>query len=825
MLSTGYPINTLCQILNGTFLQEGKEDFVRHVETDTRVLDGRPHSLFVAIVGPRFDGHQFLWEAYSKGVRTFIVSEDVDLNHFAEASIIKVDNSLKALQRLAIFHRGEHQIDVVGVTGSNGKTIVKEWLYQLLYRDKHIVRSPNSYNSKLGVALSILLMNDSHDMGVFEAGISQEGEMECLEKMIKPNIGILTNIGAAHEDGFRSDQDKALEKLKLFTHCPKLIYCADHDLVHNAVASLSWEKKCKTWGWRAGSTLQLLDVAKGNKAADLRGNYLGVDRHLKLPFNLDASIENACHLWLLLLELGYSDKVINQRFNDVSDIPMRLEILVGVNGCVLVNDAYNSDLNAIGIALEQLLLQPKNSKSTAILSDIVIPNKVATEKYMELSKLLKTKGIERFIGIGPNLQRHKHLFTGIDSAFYTDTDSFLQTLRKDSFENENILLKGSRAFEFERIADRLQEKTHETTLELDLNKMSDNLNLIREKIKRETKIMAMVKAFAYGNGSYDVARLLEYSGVAYLGVAYADEGVALRGDGIQIPILVLNPEPSTYDAIIRYNLEPQIYSFRTLKLFHKALTDWGYEGSYPVHIKINTGMNRLGFDLHEIEELGDLLRTEKIFDVVSVFSHLSGSDEPDFDKTTEDQVAKFETAASFIEQCLGKSVIKHILNSNGILRFPQYQFDMVRLGIALYGVSGNQVTRSELLPVSKLKTSISQIRQVPKGSGIGYSPKALLDAERTIAVLSIGYADGLARKLGNGVAEFWVNGQRAKTVGNICMDMCMIDVTEIPCQEGDEVEIFGDHISLYEISEKLETIPYEVLTRVSERVKRVTIQS
>ncbi len=825
MLSTGYPINTLCQIFQGEFLQEGTEDFVRHVETDTRVLDGRPHSLFVAIVGPRFDGHQFLWEAYSKGVRTFLVSEQIDLVHFPEASIIKVDESLKALQRLAVFHRGEHQIDVVGITGSNGKTIVKEWLYQLLYRDKHIVRSPNSYNSKLGVALSVLLMNDSHDMGVFEAGISQEGEMESIERMIKPNIGILTNIGSAHEDGFRSESEKALEKLKLFVHCPKLIYCSDHDTVRDGVTSLNWEEKCKTWGWREGSSLQLTSVEKGNKNTELHGTYRDKTRHLRLPFNLDASIENACHLWLLLLELGYSDKVINQRFNDVSEIPMRLEILVGVNGCVLVNDAYNSDLNAIGIALEQLLLQPKNSKSTAILSDIVIPDKVATEKYSELSRLLKTKGIERFIGIGPKLGRHQNLFLGIDSEFYPDTDSFLQTLKKDSFENENILLKGSRAFQFERIAERLQEKTHETTLEIDLNKMSENLNLIRGKIKRETKIMAMVKAFAYGNGSYDVARLLEYSSVSYLGVAYADEGVELRGDGIQIPILVLNPEPSTYDAIIRHNLEPQIYSFRTLKLFEKALADAGFQGSYPVHIKINTGMNRLGFDVYEIEELGELLRNQDSLNVVSVFSHLAGSDEASFDKTTEEQVAKFDSAASFIEQCLGKPVIKHILNSNGILRFPQYQFDMVRLGIALYGVSGNQKNRSELRPVSQLKTSISQIRKVPKGSGVGYSPKSLLDADKTIAVLSIGYADGLARKLGNGVAEFWVNGQRAKTVGNICMDMCMIDVTEIPCQEGDEVEIFGDHISLYEISERLETIPYEVLTRVSERVKRVTIQS
>jgi alanine racemase len=556
----------------------------------------------------------------------------------------------------------------------------------------------------------------------------------------------------------------------------------------------------------------------------IKGVYQGETMEILVPFSSKASLENACHCWLLMLDLGMDGDVIAERMHALAPVAMRLEQLAGIHGCVVINDVYNSDFASLEIALEHLKLQRKNARFTAIVSDIPQTGENPDTFYRRVAELLKVSGIDRFIGIGPEISARSSYFAGLQTAVYPNTESFLANFQKDAFHNENILIKGARAFAFERISERLEEKTHETVLEIDLNKMSENLTYIRSVLNPSTKIMVMVKAFAYGSGGYDVARFLELRKVDYLAVAYADEGVALRQAGIEIPILVLNPEVSSYDAMIRYKLEPQIFSFRTLSLFSEAIKKQDEESPFPIHIKINTGMNRLGFEPVEATKLGRILKDNDRLKTVSVFTHLSASENPDFDIRTELQLQRFKEATEALAPFLEQPFMRHALNSSGTFRHPEAQMDMVRVGLALYGLSGNADARKKLQPVSRLKTAISQIRQVSAGEGIGYTPKKYLSEPRKIAVLPIGYADGMPRKLGNGNWQVFIAGQKVPFIGNICMDMSMVDVTGVTCNEGDEAEVFGDHCTIYELANALDTIPYEVLTNVSARVKRVFIQ-
>ena len=824
MLRGGYEIEDFKNIVGGTFLQKANQPRIKHIVTDSRKFEFREGSVFFALSGSRRDGHSYLQEMHGKGVRIFVISTELGIPVLKNATIIAVENSVKALQQFAAHHRSLFHIPVVGITGSNGKTIVKEWIYQLLYTDYHVIRSPKSYNSQIGVPLSVLLIDESHDLAVFEAGISRKGEMEKLEKIIKPTIGIFTNIGPAHQENFENFDEKIDEKLKLFTDCKTLIYCRDHENIHQRIQSKLSRPSLLTWSQNHDADLKIQNVSISGKKTRIIARYKNNERVIEIPFNSPTSVENACHLWLLLLHLNIADEKISQHFTTLTPVAMRLEQLNGINGCVLINDVYNSDINSLTIALDYLKYLSKNKKYTAIVSDILQSGEEEEKLYSRVASLLKSRGITRFIGIGKQLKSHAHLFSDLNATFYGSTGAFLQNASKRDFAKENILLKGSRAFEFEHIADFLQEKSHETVLEIDLTKMVENLNFIRTRLRSETKIMAMVKAFAYGAGSYDVAQILEYNRVDYLAVAYADEGISLREDGITLPIMVLNPELSSYDAMIRYHLEPQLFSFRTLEYFTEALQTSTEARRYPVHIKINTGMNRLGFDLADLTKLAQRLLEIDVLEVKSVFSHLAGSDDPKFEAFTEKQIADFTKAADILSSKLPNHFMRHLLNSSGILRYPEAQMDMVRLGLALYGITTTIDFQGKLKPVSTLRTVISQIREVAAGEGVGYTPKMPLTEKTKIAIIPVGYADGLPRLLGNGGGNVLISNTPVPFIGNICMDMSMVNVTGIDCEEGDEVEVFGEHLDIYEMAEHLQTIPYEVLTNISQRVKRVFIQ-
>ncbi len=828
MISTSYSFAQVAAMMGGEVVKGSLETAVNPIYTDSRKPQANANSLFIAIKGDRHDGNLYVQELYERGQRNFVLSYIPIGLQIPDANVILVKDGLGALQSLAASHRKRYSYPVIGITGSNGKTTLKEWLYQLLHPHYQIVRSPRSYNSQLGVPLSVWLMNETHNLAIFEAGISLRGEMEKLEKILSPDIGIFTNIGDAHQENFQSTEEKIREKMNLFKHSKMLIFCKDHVKIAETVNkefNREASPELRFWSTNEASHLKIISHKDDRNGTTITGIYKEIQMEIWIPFKHPAAIENACHCWLLMLELGISEAEISQSMKLLSPIEMRMEMLEGINGCVVLNDAYNSDVVSLGIALEYLRQQGKNKRRTAIVSDIAQSGEKGILLYSKVATLLKANGVERVIGIGAEISKFTALFDNFDAAFYIDTDAFLLGFMKEHFSNEDILLKGARSFAFERIGERLTEKTHETVLETDLNRITDNLNFIKSKLKPSTKIMAMVKAFAYGSGSYEVARLLQHSRVDYLAVAYADEGIALRKAGITLPILVLNPEFTAYRAMIDFDLEPQIFNFRTLHQFAKVLEQVNAGGRYSVHIKINTGMNRLGFDPEEITMLGKVLQSHsKLLEVGSVFSHLSASDDEAFELLTEKQLERFQNAIGELSKYLSEPFLKHILNSNGVTRHPEAQMDMVRIGLALYGLSSHPEARRHLKPAGKLITTVSQIRLVAVGEGIGYSPKQILSSTRKIAVLPIGYADGLPRKLGNGNWKVYINGSFAPIVGNVCMDMCMIDVTNIECKEGYRVEVFGDHADIYSMAIALETIPYEILTHVSQRVKRVYIQ-
>jgi len=824
-----YTINNISSIIGGKFFANGDvNQSVKNLLIDSRKLSNAETSLFFAIKGERHDGHTYVKELFEKGVLNFVVSVLPD-NHdkYDSANFILVENTLLALQVLCAHHRNHFHIPIIGITGSNGKTVVKEWLFQLMREDKNIVRSPKSFNSQVGVPLSVWQINEEHNLGIFEAGISQPNEMSALQNIIQPTIGLITNIGQAHDENFENQNQKVKEKLKLFNQAEVLVYCKDYLSVHS---QLTEDKKFQdvkliTWSKKNRADLLVGRITKTSSDTEIQAVYKNDFIRITIPFTDEASIENAIHCWLVMLYLGYENSLIADRMKFLSPVAMRLELKEGINNCSIINDSYNSDLGSLSIALDFLNQQKQHPKKTVVLSDILQSGRNEEALYKEVAELIHKKGIHRLVGIGEAIARQANAFD-VEKHFYKSTSEFLSQFNNSFFRDETILLKGARTFGFEAISKVIQQKAHETVLEINLNAIVHNLNYFRSKIKANTKIMAMVKAFSYGSGSFEIANILQFHRVDYLAVAYADEGVELRKAGITMPIMVMNPEEQSYDAMIQYNLEPEIYSFRVLNLFEETLkrSDRTNMQPIPIHIKLDTGMHRLGFEENDINELIVRIKNNKHLVVKSIFSHLAASDEPEHDDFTWHQIKKFNAMSEQIKSHFSQHIDKHILNSAGISRFPDAQFDMVRLGIGLYGIGANAQEQLQLQNVSTLKTSISQIKNIPANETIGYSRKGIAIKDMKIATVPIGYADGLSRKLSNGAGKMIVKGQQAPIIGNVCMDMCMIDITGIKANENDEVIVFGDSLPITEVAKDVGTIPYEILTNVSRRVKRIYYQ-
>lgn len=823
-----YHSDQVAAIVGGTLQGTANPQAIHTLLIDSRKVTNAAYSLFFAIRGERHDGHDYLLSLYSKGLRVFVVEQAPQLIDFPQATFIVVHNSLRALQQLAAHHRNQLQLPVLAITGSNGKTILKEWLFQLLQQDLKIVRSPKSYNSQVGVPLSVWNLRPQHDLGVFEAGISQPGEMPFLAKVIHPTLGLFGNIGSAHQENFKSIEEKVDEKLALFESCDSLIYCRDHEEIHQGVLRNPNLQKVVKWTWsqHQPAQLKLVNTQKTESGTQVSVSFGEQPFSYFLPFSDRASIENSLHCTLILLFLGYSGDTIAQRMPGLAPVAMRLEIQQGVNDCTVINDSYNSDLGSLSVALDLLDQQQQHSKKTVILSDVLGSGLYEPELYHKIANLLAQHKVERLIGVGPAFQRQKALFSLPEQRFFSSTQALFQFRKELLFRNEAILVKGARPYAFEGISQVLQREHHETVLEINLEALVHNLNHFRSRLNSRTKIMVMVKAFSYGSGSHEIANLLAFHRVDYLAVAYADEGVALRQAGIHLPIMVMNPEPSSHETMIRYHLEPEIYRLSSLLQFaDDLLLSAFFDGQpFPVHLKLDTGMHRLGFELSELEPLLAQLPLLKHLKVESVFTHLSSSDDPQEDDFTRQQIAQFEAMSNRILPLLPYPVMKHCLNSAGIQRFPEAQFDLVRLGIGLHGIGVNATEQKHLEPAATLRTVISQIKTLEAGESIGYGRAGRAIGTTQVATVAIGYADGLSRHLSRGKGKMLINGHLAPVIGNVCMDMTMLDVTNIPAQEGDEVVVFGKEHPISELAETLETIPYEVLSGISQRVRRVYYQ-
>ena len=796
--------------------------------TDSRSLCFPEETLFFALKTERHDGHAYIPELYRRGVRNFVVTGMPEgyADGYPEANFLKVTDARKALQRLAERHRDEFNVPVVGITGSNGKTVVKEWLYQLLSPYKYVTRSPRSYNSQTGVPLSVWLMNEQTEVGIFEAGISQPGEMQALRDIIQPTIAVLTNIGAAHQENFASKEEKCREKTVLFHDAETIVYNADDELIRRTVAESAYKGEPLYYSMTdKKAPVFIADVSKGDTSTTVTYVYRqGYEEKYTIPFIDDASVANSITCAVVALKLGLSAGELAGGMARLEPVAMRMEVKQGRHGCTLINDSYNSDVNSLDIALDFMNRRPDHQgrRRTLILSDIFQSGETAADLYCEVGSLVKKRGVQKFIGIGPELSQHSRAIPVAEKFFFSSVDAFLRSEVFRSMRDEVILIKGARAFGFDRITDLMVQKVHETVLEVNLGALVENLNYYRSFMKPETKLVCMIKADAYGAGSVEIAKTLQDHRVDYLAVAVADEGATLRRNGITANIMIMNPEMTAFKTMFDYDLEPEVYSFRLLDALIKAAEKEGIT-DYPVHIKIDTGMHRLGFDpLHDMDALINRLKHQSAVIPRSVFSHFVGSDSDSFDDFSAHQFELFDKASKQLQAAFKHKILRHIDNSAGIEHFPNRQLDMCRLGLGLYGIDSrnNEIIHT----VSTLKTTILQLRRVPAGDTEGYSRKGTIDHDSVIAAIPIGYADGLNRHLGNRRGYCLVNGKRAGYVGNICMDVAMIDVTGIDCKEGDTVEIFGEHLPVTVLSDILDTIPYEVLTCISNRVKRVYFQ-
>jgi len=819
-----YTLSEIAEVLNAKLFKgtNYSNQKITQIVTDSRTYFKGENSLFFALTGPRNNGHSYISNLIEKGITAFVVSDSSVISQ--KATFILVENTNVALQKIAAHKRQQQNYSVVGITGSNGKTIVKEWLHNLLSGEFKIVRSPKSYNSQIGVPLSVLLMDSGFDLAIFEAGISQPGEMQNLAEIIKPTIGIFTNIGDAHQEGFVSLQQKIEEKLLLFTSCKTLIFNADSEVIKNLA-----EDFCKThsiekvdWSLKNTNSTISFSANKINDLTKITATSKSKKYHFNIPFTDDSAIENACHCFAAASVLSNDLSALLPEFEKLYPVEMRLEIKQGINNCLLVNDYYNSDLNSLSIALSVLNQQAAKAhlSKMVILSDIQQTGLPKDELYRQVNKLLTDWKMDEIIGIGTEISRYSDLFS-MRKSFFDSLADFEKQVNRTNFQSSAILIKGARQFTFEKISLLLQYQAHQTQLEIDLNALIHNLNVFKKLLRPETKIMVMVKAFSYGSGDVEIASLLQYQNAAYLAVAVTDEGVLLRNAGIQTPIIVMNPEQNSFHQIIDYRLEPNIYSIELLESFMKTVSQTGLF-EFPVHLKIDTGMNRLGFKTNaEIKMAIQLILESNRVKVQSVFSHLAASDDSDFDTFTIEQITRFEEVAKLISDTFSYKIERHILNSAGIERFPEKQFEMVRLGIGLYGISS---TGLPLQNIGTLRSTVSQVKQVKSTETIGYSRKGKITQESEIAIVPLGYADGLDRKLGNKNGSAFIHGKRVSIIGNICMDMLMLDVTGLNVTPGEKVEIFGTNIPITEVAEKAGTIPYEILTGISQRVKRVYLQ-
>lgn len=794
--------------------------------TDSRSLCFPEETLFFALKSERNDGMRYIPDLYHRGVRNFVVTtlpDNVD-NLYPNANFLKVADTLVALQRLAERHREAFSIPVVGITGSNGKTIVKEWLYQLLSPERVVTRSPRSYNSQVGVPLSVWLLDKRSEVGLFEAGISQKGEMGRLRSIIQPTIGVLTSLGSAHQENFTSLEEKCREKCRLFHDTKALVFCADDDTARKTIDEAHYPGERVDWSMvNPKAALFIKDVKKAEDHTDVVYIFKGEKGQYRLPFIDEASVVNSITCVAVARLLGLSAQQLEVKMPTLEQVAMRLEVKVGRDGCTLINDSYNSDINSLDIALDFMNRRPdhKGRKHTLILSDIFQSGLPDDQLYQEVASQLEKRAVDKLIGIGKAISAQKQLFHVKEQHFFPDTNEFIASNIFETLHDEVILIKGARLFNFDQLTDLLVEKVHETTLEVNLNALVDNVNHFRSMMRPGTKMTCMIKADGYGSGAVEIAKTLQEHRVEYMAVAVADEGVTLRRNGVTSNIMVMNPEMTSFKTLFDFELEPEVYNFRLLDALIRAAQKEGIT-DYPVHVKIDTGMHRLGFDINDMPLLIQRLHQQNAVIPRSIFSHFVGSDSDDFDRFSAIQFDRFEKAANMLQAAFPHHILRHICNSAGIEHFPERQLDMCRLGLGLYGISSrdNHIIHN----VATLKTTILQIRNVPKEDTVGYSRKGVLQRDSRIAAIPIGYADGLDRHLGRGRGYCLVNGKPAPYVGNICMDVTMIDVTDIPCQEGDSVEIFGDNLPPTTLAEWLDTIPYEILTSVSNRVKRVYYQ-
>lgn len=806
-----YSIQTISDIINGQILSIANVA-IKHLVFDSRQIQQPETSLFFAIKTSHADGHQYIQQACKKGVRAFVVSKRIGVHN---ATVILVDNTLEALQKLAIYHRKQFSLPVIGITGSNGKTVVKEWLNTLLEEDYQIVRSPKSFNSQIGVPLSVWAINHQHTLALFEAGISKPGEMKKLKKVIQPTIGVLTNIGEAHSEGFASPKEKLHEKLLLFTDTEIII--GQHELIVNCL------NKKFTWGRQEEATLKIRSIKKEKAFTVITAVFKKEETSLHVPFTDDASIQNAITCWCVLLYLNKPQDVIQKRFSTLHPVDMRLQLNYGLNHCLIINDSYSADPTSLKIALDFLAQQSSGLKRTVILSDFFESGKSKEVLYTEIADLINQYDVQKLIAIGEKICSglQNKLKGNVILQTYLTTENFINRFKSSDYNNEIILIKGARKFQFERIAKLFEQKLHGTVLQINLAALTHNLKEYQKLLKPPTKIMAMVKAFAYGSGGAEIASVLQFHNTAYLGVAYADEGVELVKSGITIPIMVMNAEATSFAVIVENNLQPVIYSNSLLHGFETYIKEQGLTG-YPIHLEIETGMNRLGFSAAEISSVAKHLSAQSFLSIQSVFSHLAGSEDAAEDNFTVLQAKRFREAFFILKQHISYPFLKHISNSAAIVRHPHLQMDMVRLGIGLYGIEPDAEDELQLQPVATLRSTIAQIKEVKEGESVSYNRKGIVHRDSLIATVRIGYADGYSRQFGNGRGRMLVHGQQASVIGTVCMDMTMIDVTDIQhVEEGDDVLIFGRGLPVQEVAKMIDTIPYEIMTSVSQRVKRV----
>ena len=828
-----YSFHHIANIINGRIVQVVDDNNIEHLVIDSRKIVFPASSIFFALAGPRRDGHDFINEVYEKGIRNFVIGKSIDLSKWSDANFVLVSNVLKAMQELVAHRRAHFSYPVIGITGSNGKTIVKEWLNQLLEPEYNIVRSPKSYNSQIGVPLSVWQMSDQHELAIFEAGISLPSEMEQLEKLIQPTIGIFTNVGEAHSEGFRSVKHKVEEKARLFQHSEALIFCADERHIEEIVKSLieqraqSFNKRplhVISWSKKHAAFLHITDITRKDGISIVQANHQQKNLSLEIPFIDEASVHNAITCWCALLYLNIQQDVIQKRILALRHISMRLELKRGINHCTIINDSYSADLSSLNIALDLLQEQRQHNKHTVIISDFLQSGLDEEVLYKQIASALQQRKVNRIIGLGEGMNAHSEKFNKIpERSFYPSTSAFISSFREFEFNNEAILLKGARVFAFEEVDRLLAEKLHQTVLEIDLDALVHNLKQYQQLLKPSTKVMAMVKAFAYGSGSYEIANTLQFNKVDFLSVAYADEGVELRKAGITIPIMVMNVDETAFPLLWDCNLQPAIYSLPLLTKLEQFILREGLI-QFPVHVEINSGMNRLGFEPNQLKEVLSRINST-MFKVISVFSHFAASEDPQHEAYTNEQAAIFLEACKKIHEVLVYPFLEHIANTAAVHRYPQWQLDMVRLGIGLYGIDSPENTNLNLHQVSTLRSTIAQLRQVREGETVSYGRQGLVARDSTIATVRLGYADGYPRSLSNGNGKMMIRGVPAPIIGNVCMDMTMIDVTDIPeVAEGDEVIVFGKNLPVQQVANWANTIPYEILTGVSQRVKRIYYQ-